>query len=759
MAAITALAVIASGLAAFALDQNRKALEQRNNAIFDRVTAEADRQRETNGALAAQLDLVAYQMRPTAALRTRLMTGAASVQSTALPERFDTVHSVAFSPDGQLATGTGALRFWNVSNPTRPAPLTSALSAGTGVGVQAVYSTRGDLLARGGTDGTIRILDVSDAKHPKALFTPLSVSKGAVMSLKFSPDNQTLALATTQAGSTVNGTVQLWSVSDPQHPRRLSTVLSVKGRGVSSVAFSPDGATLAASGGTVAGTGRSSLLRLWDVSDPAHPAALGGELDGHTSVVNQVTFSPDGRTMASAASDRKALVWDVSDRHQPKAIRQLILDREANSVAFSPDGHILATGEQSGSVKLWNVGVPTNIGMLVPELQGHTSFVNSLAFDATGRTLASGGGDGRVLLWRLPPTMIITGSGQAVNALTVTRDGRLLAVASGPQVSLWDLSDPTRLTPLGTLPRFPTTVNSLAFRPGTSGQTVLATGESGGAVSLWDVSEPAQPTKTDMALPKRLLPVNALAFDADGRTLVAASWALQGGYAGQMSAWAVADPAHLAELGGGELSEQKWPVRGLAAAPQGRYFYTADLFGSIRVWRTGDGTAPSVAREAGSTSQFFALAVDPRSRLIATGSGDSRVRLWDVSRQGPPTAVGAPLLADGVVYSVGFAPDGRLLASGDNLGQVRLWDTSAPAHTTPYGLPISGHSGEVVALQFSPGGGLLITGGQDGTVRLWQTDTARTRAILCEETRRAMTATVWKEYVSPVLPYDPPCNG
>ncbi len=168
---------------------------------------------------------------------------------------------------------------------------------------------------------------------------------------------------------------------------------------------------------------------------------------------------------------------------------------------------------------------------------------------------------------------------------------------------------------------------------------------------------------------------------------------------------------------------------------------------------------PTSVGKLNSGQLTLAMDADPRARLIATGNGDSRVRLWDVSRPQAPTVVGGPLLTGGIVSSVGFTPDGTLLASGDALGQIRLWDISDPARTAAYGLPVTGHNGPIGALRFSPRGGQLITGGDDGTVRLWQTDTARVHAILCASTRTAMTPALWKEYVSPALSYAPPCGG
>ena len=158
---------------------------------------------------------------------------------------------------------------------------------------------------------------------------------------------------------------------------------------VDSVAVSPDGHTLAS--GSVDHT-----IRLWNLTDPAHPAPLGQPLTGHTDTVNSVAFSPDGHTLASGSGDRHRA---VVESHRPGAPRPAgpAPDRphrhRVNSVAFSPDGHTLASGSGDDTVRLWNLTDPAHPAPLGQPLTGHTNGVISVAFSPDGHTLASGSAD------------------------------------------------------------------------------------------------------------------------------------------------------------------------------------------------------------------------------------------------------------------------------------------------------------------------------------------------------------------------------
>ncbi|MCA1695100.1 MAG: serine/threonine protein kinase, partial [Actinobacteria bacterium] len=110
------------------------------------------------------------------------------------------------------------------------------------------------------------------------------------------------------------------------------------------------------------------------------------------------------------------------------------------------------------------------------------------------------------------------------------------------------------------------------------------------------------------------------------------------------------------------------------------------------------------------------------------------------------------------VDAVAFSPDGHTLATGSTDQTVRLWNITNPAHPTPLGRPLSGHTNYVKAVAFSPDGHTLATGSSDQTVRLWGMSVDQAIQRICATTTNTLTPAEWEQYVSPDLPYRPPCR-
>jgi WD40 repeat protein len=233
----------------------------------------------------------------------------------------------------------------------------------------------------------------------------------------FSPDGRRLAV------SGQDGEVRLL---DARNMRAGGAALRGLRGTVQAVAFSPDGALLAAADADN-GPVRVWDLRLRELTRVRIPVASAS-----------IAFSPDGRLLAAAGFEDPSEVRDVRNGRLVARLRTADFGR---SVAWSPDGELIATGQYDGRIQLWSTDTWRRVGR---PLAGHTARVTALEFTSGGGLLASAGADGTARLWDVGSQKPL-GSALAVDENRPGSRGVFMAAVLGSHGShLFVASDRTR---------------------------------------------------------------------------------------------------------------------------------------------------------------------------------------------------------------------------------------------------------------------------------------------------------------------------
>lgn len=456
------------------------------------------------------------------------------------------------------------------------------------------------------------------------------------------------------------------------------------------VAFSPDGKRIVSCSDDI-------TIRIWDAETGKQ---VGKELDEHTNAVLCVAFSPDGKVLASSSDDETIRLWDAAtgaQRGSPlKGHKDGIL-----WIAFSPDGNLLASASSDNTVCVWDLEAGAQLG--VP-YEGHTDTVNVVIFSPDGKRILSGSEDNTIRIWDVENGSHITtleGHTDEVVGLAFSRNGKLFVSGSEDEtVRLWDGETYAQVGE--PLTGHTDGVHCVAFSPG---DKWIASGSEDGTICLWD-AETRQ--KVGKPFVGHTDTVQSVAFSPDGKRIVSGS----DDYT--IRVWDVESGVQVGSFTEGH-SGVSFPV---TVSPDGLQILSTPGDDTICLWDAKTGVQIGNAFR-GHTAPVYDIAFSPLGDRIASGSEDETIRLWNV-KDGTP--IGAPLEGhtDGVCC-VAFSPDGTRLASSSYDCTVRIWDVETGKEI---GTPLKGHTECICGVAFSPDGKQVVSCSHDSTLRIWDVETS-----------------------------------
>ena len=574
------------------------------------------------------------------------------------------INALAFSPDGKLLASGGIknriVQVWELETGRKHTTLKLTNN---------LYSMESLAFSQDGKK-LVGVEDIDRIKH-------WDVNTGRIL-LDELIERADDAIVFSQDGSffasgNKDGKILLWTDTGQQIAELKGHSSFVKGdgliRGIASDVFKVPPVKISAldlstDGKLLASASLDKTVQVWNIDKRSKLATF----KGHKVAVSTVAFSPDAKTVASGDVKKEIKLWDVSNRSE----RATLTGHTSRicALVFSPDGDTLVSGSDDGTIRFWN---PVTGEEITTFTSGHKKSVKSIAFTENDTNLAIAAFDGTIDVWSLKNHQHLKtfadGQSELTQAIALSSDAKLFACQgyNGTLVSIpyqfknWEKSrghKPIQLWELNKGFELPVLTEkgiygALAFSP----DNKILSGSISRGIRGWDVITGNELFHFDT----KNYTAKRLVFSPDGKKLAAQSiygttvWDLNSGdpdpildsqFTGDFSfspdrntiaivthkglnfwkldaAQAIVDFELRYNKAGEYYEKFTFSPDGTALIAAGREFWDVQI--KIRDIETGS----ELTTLAGHTQRITTLTFSHNGKVLASGSDDGTVLLWD----------------------------------------------------------------------------------------------------------------------------------